>query len=153
MSWRRVVALAVPLAVVFFVLGFVAGMEVQRGPNWRLELGEYVEDHRLPEETVRVEEVRRARRPQAFTRGMGAPVDASPIAPTFPPQAVRCVLLRRTMPVDDGAPERRQELVFVVRHSDALYRVGWSLYLGGEEPFGPGARADLETIGCELGLE
>ena len=153
MTWRRVLALALPLAVVFFVLGFVAGMEVQRGPNWRLELDEYVEAHRLPEETVRLLEVRRARRPQDFTRQMGVPVDAADIPPNFPPQAVRCVLLARSRPMDDGAPEGRRQVVYVVRSSDALYRVGWHVYEGSEEPFGSGTQADLAAVGCELVLE
>ena len=67
MDWRRVIALVVPFSVAFFVLGFVVGMEVWRRPDWRLELDEYVEEYRLPDETVRVEQVRRALRPQNFT--------------------------------------------------------------------------------------
>ena len=67
MDWRRVIALVVPFSVAFFVLGFVVGMEVWRGPDWRLKLDEYVEEYRLPDETVRVEQVRRALRPQNFT--------------------------------------------------------------------------------------
>ena len=145
--------MAVPLAVVFFVLGFVVGMEFQRGPNWRLELDEYVEDRRLPEEIVWVEEVRRARRPQDFTPGMGLPADEADLVPTFPPRAVRCVVLRWMMPMDDGAPQGRSQVVFVVRHSDGLYRVGWRVYEGPEPPFEAAARADLERIGCGLDLD
>jgi len=153
MSWRRVVALAVPLAVLFFVLGFVVGMEVQRGPNWRLELDEHVEDHRLPEETVRLVDVDRASRPEAFTCAMGTPLDEESLTPRFPPQAVRCALLERSMPLDDGAGDGRRQVVFVVRHSDALYRVGWTVYEGAEEPFDADARVDLDVIGCDLALD
>lgn len=43
--------------------------------------------------------------------------------------------------------------MFIVRHSDQLYHVGWQAYEGPAEPFGAAARADLEAGGCELALE
>jgi hypothetical protein len=43
--------------------------------------------------------------------------------------------------------------IFLVHHSDALYRVGWLAYEGPEEPFGPQLAADLASIGCDLPLE
>jgi hypothetical protein len=147
-GWRRIVALTVPLAVLFFALGFVVGLEVRRGPNWRVELDAYMAQRAPESETVQVVAVVEAKRPWAFTAAMGTPAGGR-ITPTFPPQAVRCAVLERTR----VGGERTREVVFLVRHSDALYNVGWLAYRGPEEPFGPELAADLASIGCDLELE
>lgn len=153
MSWKRVVALAVPLALVAFALGFIVGLEVRRGPNWRLELDEYIAQHSSPSEVVTVVAVVEAEKPWLFSPAMGKPQHGDWIKPTSPAQAVRCVLLRRSRRADSGSgDEQVRQVVFVVHHSDALYRVGWLAYEGPEEPFGPELMADLALIGCELGL-
>jgi hypothetical protein len=94
-SWRRIVALGVPVAVLVFAVGGVVGLEVRRGPDWRLELDGYVARERASSEAIRVEAVVRARKPWNFTPAMGNVEPESGIAPSFPPQAVRCALLVR----------------------------------------------------------
>jgi hypothetical protein len=147
MSWRKVVAVAVPLAVLFFALGFIVALEVQRGPDWRLELEAYAADAASSGETIVVEEVTEARQPHHFTAAMGVPVRSDGVRPTFPPEAVRCALLVR-QPAPGGAAVR--QVVFLAYHSDALYQVGWLAYEGPEEPLGARAAADLAAIECDL---
>jgi len=153
-SWRRVVALAVPLAVLIFGLGFFVGLEVRRAPNWRLELDEYVAQHRSPSETVTVQTVVKAEKPWHFSPAMGAPADADGITPSYPPKEVRCVLLLRGRPSESGADDELvRQVVFLAYHSDVLYRVGWLAHEGPEEPFPAEVLADLALIGCDLGLK
>jgi hypothetical protein len=153
-NWRRIIALAVPFAVLVFALGVFVGLELQRGPNWRLELDEYIARHTWPSETVRIQEVTRARKPWNFTAAMGTPEPGDWIIPSFPPRAVRCVLLVRSRSSAGGAQdESLRQVVYLVYHSDALYRVGWLAHAGPEEPFGPELAAHLASIGCDLGLE
>ena len=153
MSWRRIAALALPLAVLLFALGFIVGLDARRGPDWRLELDAYVARQGLPSETVAVQTVRRARKPWLFTADMGGAVRDDALFASSPPQEVRCALLVRS-PVGDGAGEEAsRQVVFLVRHSDALYQVGWLAYEGPVEPFGAELRANLETIGCSLPLD
>lgn len=123
-SWRRIVAAGVPLAVLVFAVGFVVGLEVRRGPDWRLALDEYVAQQRSPGETLSVQTVVRARKPWNFTPAMGTVEWESGIAPSLPPQAVRCALLLRRRPDSAWQDDSRRQVVFVVHHSDALYHVG-----------------------------
>jgi len=153
MNWRKIVALAAPVAVLLFALGFIIALERQRGPNWQLELDEYVAQHTTLTETIRVQTVTRARRPSNFTAAMGTPQAGDWIIPSYPPQAVRCALVVRTHPTDGGEIESVRHVVYLAHHSDALYRVGWLAYEGPREPFGPQLKADLASIGCDLGLE
>jgi len=153
MGWRKAVAVAVPLAVLFLALGFIVGLEAQRGPNWRLELDAYIADHRAPSEMVTVEAVTRARSPWNFTSDMGVAEGDAGLDRTFPPQAVRCALLVRMWPSGRGAEVASvRQVVFLARHSDALYHVEWVAYEGPQEPFGPELRAHLALLGCDLGL-
>jgi hypothetical protein len=154
LNWRRTIALAVPVAVVLFTLGLIAALELQRGPNWRLELDEYVAHHSSPTETVRIAALARASRPWNFTAAMGTPEPGDWIVPSYPPQAVRCALVERRRTSSSGAgDESVRRVVFLVHHSDALYRVGWLAYEGPREPFGPELVAHLASIGCDLDLE
>ena len=153
MGWRKAVALALPLVVLFFALGFIVGLEARRGPNWRLELEAYIADHQAPLETVTVEAVTRARRPQNSTSDMGVPEGDAGVERPFPPQAVRCALLVRMWPSGRGAEVASvRQVVFLARHSDALYHVEWVVYEGPRELFGPELRAHLALVGCDLGL-
>jgi hypothetical protein len=154
MNWRRILRLAVPLALLLFAVGFITALEHRRGPDWRLELDEYLASHASPAETLTVEAVVRARKPWHFTAEMGEPESGDWIVPSYPPQAVRCALLARRSGSGGGAGETAvRQVVFLVHHSDALYRVGWLAHAGPEEPFGPGLRAHLALIGCDLELE
>jgi hypothetical protein len=152
MSRRRIVLLGVPLAVLVFALGFIVGLEVQRGPDWRLELEAYVAQQ-PPSEAITVQRVVRAHRPRAFSPTMGRARPTEGLTPSGPARAVRCALLERRRPSSGGGePETVRQVVFLVRHSDALYRVGWLAYTGPEEPFAEGLEADLARLGCDLGL-
>ena len=154
MSRRRIVLLGVPLALLIFALGFFVGLEFQRGPDWRLELEEYIARHRGPGESITVREVAKARRPSNFTASMGTPDPHDRISPTFPPQAVRCALLAHGEACrGEAAGEPVRQVVFLAHHSDALYHVGWVAYAGPEEPFGPQLMDHLALIGCDLELE
>jgi hypothetical protein len=148
-----VVTLGVPVAVLVFAVGFVVGLEVRRGPDWRLELDEYVAQERASGEAIRVEAVVRARKPWNFTPAMGAAWQGGGIAPSFPPQAVRCALLLRRASDRDGKDGSLRQVVFLVHHSDALYHVGWLAYEGPQEPFGPDLTKHLQRIGCDLRLD
>lgn len=152
MSWRRIVALGVPVAVLVFAVGFVVGLEVRRGPDWRLELDEYIAE-KGPGAAIRVEAVVRARKPWNFTPALGVVKREREIAPSLPPRAVRCALLLRSGSGSDRKEDPRRQVVYLVYHSDVLYRVGWMAYEGPEEPFGPELTTDLERIGCDLRLD
>jgi len=142
MSWRKAVA-----------LGFIVGLEAQRGPKWRLELEAYIAAHRAPSETVTMEAATRARRPQNFTSDMGVPEGDAGVERPFPPQAMRCAVLVRTWPSGRGVEVASvRQIVFLARHSDALYHVAWVAYERPQEPFGPELRAHLALLVCDLGL-
>jgi hypothetical protein len=152
-SWRKAVALAVPVAVLMFALGFFVGLEVRRGPNWRLELEEYIAQHRAPSETVVVQAVVRARQPQQFGEVMGTVMRADGVRPSSTPRDLRCVLLLRNRPSDSRAEyELVRQVVFLAYYSDALYQLGWLAHEGPEEPFSSEFLAHLALIGCDLGL-
>jgi hypothetical protein len=143
--------MAVPLALAAFALGFIGALEVQRGPDWRLELEEYIAQHASAAETITVEAVVEAGEPWHFSPVMGTPQREDWIKPSSSQQAVRCALLLRSRPSAGGAgDEEVRQVVFLVHHSDALYRVGWLAYEGPEEPFGPELIANLALIGCDL---
>jgi hypothetical protein len=153
MSWRKSIALAVPLVVVAFTLGVVVGLELARGPDWQLELEEYVTEHTYPSDTLQVLEVARAREPGNFSAPMGIPQAGDWINPSNPAQDVRCVLLGRSGASVGDAGEGVRQVVYLVHHSDALYRVGWLAYAGPVEPFDEALRSDLASIGCQLALD
>lgn len=155
---KRMVALAVPLAVLVVGMLAFARLEAQRGPDWRHELDEYVAQSALPSETVTIQSVVRASEPQNFSTEMGRAVRNewtwSVIAPPFPAQAVQCVLLERTrQSTASGKKESIHQVAFVAHHSDALYRVGWLAYAGPEAPFTQETAAHFAAIGCDLSLE
>jgi tetratricopeptide (TPR) repeat protein len=157
-KWKRMVALAVPLAVVIVGMLAFARLEAQRGADWRHELDEYVAQSALPSETVTIQSVVRASEPQNFSGEMGRAVRNewtwSVIAPPFPAQAVQCVLLERTrQSTASGEKESIHQVAFVAHHSDGLYRVGWLAYAGPEAPFTQETVAHLAAIGCDLSLD
>lgn len=153
MSWRRIVALTIPVAVFLFALGFIVGLEVRRGPDWRLELEAYAARQTSPSETIAVRRVERARKPWAFSADMGRSVRDDALYTSAPAREVRCALLVRSLTGAAAAEGPARQVVFLVRHSDALYQVGWLAYEGPEAPFGADVREDLETIGCDLRLD
>lgn len=157
-NWRRAVLFAVPLTALATLILVFVWLEAQRDPDWRHELDEYITRTALPSETVIVQSVVRASQPKSFSGEMGRAARHdwrwSAIDPPFPAQAVQCVLLERqwTAPAE-GEDRPARQILFVAHHSDALYRVGWLVYAGPEEPFTEEAAGYLTTIGCDLGLE
>jgi hypothetical protein len=151
MSRRRIVLFAVPLAVLLFALGFIVGLEVRRGPDWKVELEAYLAQQ-PSSEVITVQRVVRAGRPRAFSPTMGRARSTEGFTPSPPARAVRCVLLDRRRPADGDEPAAVRQVVFLVRYSDALYRVGWLAYAGPEEPFDEKLRACLARLDCDLGL-
>jgi hypothetical protein len=157
-KWQRAAALGLSLVVLLVTIGVVVAAEARRGPDWRLELDDYVARSAAPSETVTIHSVVEAGEPQLFHAGMGSAVsDEWPwgsITPSFPPRAVQCVLLERSRGSGAGGERASvRQVVFVVHHSDMLYRVGWLAYEGSEEPFSSGFLAHLSSIGCDLGLK
>jgi tetratricopeptide (TPR) repeat protein len=157
-TWRRMVALAVPLAVLIVGMLAFARLEAQRGPDWRHELDAYIAQAALPSETVTIQSVVRASEPQNFGKEMGRAVRNewtwSVIAPPFPAQIVQCALLERHRQSTAGGKESStRQVAYVAHHSDGLYRVGWLVYAGPETPFTQETIAQLAEIGCDLRLE
>jgi len=157
-KWKRVVGLVVPVVVLILAMAAVAVAEARRGPDWQLELEEYIAQSTLPSEVVTIQSVVGASEPQNFSAEMGRAVRDDwrwgSVAPSFPPKAVRCVLLERSRRSTVGGEEEAiHQVVFVAYHTDALYRVGWLAYAGPEAPLTQELAAHLATIGCDLGLE
>jgi hypothetical protein len=157
-KWKRVVALVVPFAVLIVAISVFAVLEKQRGPDWQLELNDYIAQSALPSETVKIQSVVEASEPRNFSGEMGRAVRDDwrwdSIEPSFPPEAVQCVLLKRNRPSTVGGGEEAiRQVVFVAYHSDALYREGWLAYAGPKAPFTQEFAAHLAAIGCGLDLE
>lgn len=157
-KWKKVVALAVSIVALIVAIVIVAVLEARRGPNWRLELDEYIAQSASPSETITIQSVVEASKPWNFSREMGRAVRDDwrweSVAPSFPPKAVQCVLLEQSRKLTVGAEEEpRQQVVFVAHHTDALYRVGWLAYVGPKAPFTQELAAHLAAIGCDLDLK
>jgi DNA gyrase inhibitor GyrI len=149
---RNLVALVLTIALFAFATGTFAGLEARRGPDWYLELQTYIAESALQSETTRIVSVAEAMEPANFSPGMGIPRHDA--WRRVPPHAAKCVLLERNRPLTpSGEPVPRRQIVFLVYHSDALYRVGWLAYAGPWEPFGTEARTQLRALGCALDLE
>ncbi|MDX1521514.1 MAG: hypothetical protein R3264_07795 [Anaerolineae bacterium] len=150
---KKVSALTIPLLVLIGLAAAVAGFESRRGPEWKIELDQYLTDRAGSAEIFEVERVVPARKPGKFSRAFGAAIrddwqwqiDSLPL----PPQAVQCVLLRQSGP----AVGAKRRVVYVGFHTDTLWRVGWLVHEGPESPFSQQLTGQLETIGCDLSLE
>jgi tetratricopeptide (TPR) repeat protein len=156
--WERVVALVVSFVLLIMATVVVGVLEAQRGPDWQLELDEYIAQSASPSESVTIQSVVEASEPWNFSGEMGRAVRYDwrwgSVDPSFPPEAVQCVLLERIRPSTVGGEEETiHQVAFVAYHTDALYQVGWLAYAGPEEPFTQEFVAHLATIGCDLGLE
>jgi len=153
-KWMRPLAFGASLLVLIALVVAFARLEARRGPNWRLELEEYVAHSASPSETVAIQSVVEAKAPHNFRQEMGTAARDDwrwgSVQPSFPPEAVRCVLLERSRPsTTDDEQESTRQVVFLAYHTDALYRVGWLAYAGPEEPFPQDLAANLAAIGCD----
>jgi hypothetical protein len=150
---KRIAILTIPFITLVSVLLTFAMLEAQRKPDWKVELDRYITS-KLPAETLTVKDVVVASHPENFNEAMGQPVradwrwgvDELP----YPPQALRCVLLERR---NNSTGLTQRQVVFVGYHTDTLWRVGWLVHEGPEEPFTPEMTSRLVTLGCALSLE
>ncbi len=159
---KRIIALAFPFLVLVGAVITVLALEARRVPDWETELDSYITRSRLPGETITVLAEVEASRPWKFSSAMGKaianergwPWGNNELPPPYPPTAVRCVLLERERKPTSGEPgESIRQVIFVSYHSDGLWRVGWLTHEGPQEAFTPELRANLDTIGCDLGLK
>ena len=155
---KRIIALAVPLGVVAVAVGAFVMLETRRGPDWRMALDDYVAQSAQQSEVITMQSVAEASKPWEFNEAMGRAVRNNwrwGIAKLpYPPQAVKCVLLERIrVSTAQLEKEPSQQVVFVGYHTDGLYRTGWVVHEGSEEPFPQELKEDLATIGCHVSLE
>ena len=71
---KRILVLAIPLAVLVGVVTTFATLERQRTPDWEGVLDDYIAGSRSPGETITVLEVTEASKPWRFTPSMGRAV-------------------------------------------------------------------------------
>ena len=159
---KKIIALAFPFLVLIGAVITVLALEARRVPDWESELNSYIARSRLPNETITVLAQVEASRPRNFSPAMGRamanesgwPWGNGELPPPYPPTAVRCVLLERERKPTLGEPgESIRQVIFVSYHSDGLWRAGWLTHLGPQEVFTPELTANLEAIGCDLGLK
>jgi hypothetical protein len=155
---KRLIALAFPLLVLGGVVFTIAALQARRTPDWEAKLHAYLATSQSADETITVQAVVQASQPWNYTPAMGRPVptdwnwdiDELP----FPPTALRCVLLEHRRPSAQGAQrEPIRQVVFVAYYADTVWRAGWLVHEGPLEPFSQELAAQLEALGCDLGLE
>jgi hypothetical protein len=156
-GWIRILALGVPFVVLSLAIGVITALEERRGPDWLLELEDYVATRSAGQETAVIRSVATAKKPQNFKQEMGQAVasdwawESAP--PSFPAVTVQCVLLEWSRKPHNGRhDEIVHEIVFLAYHSDALHHVGWLAYLGAREPFSGELFSHLQSIECDLDL-
>jgi len=155
---KKIIALAVPLLVLVGVVMILATLERRRTPDWQTTLNDYISQSALDGESVRVQAVVEASKPWNFTASMGKAVRSSwtwQIAQLpFPPKKLQCVLVERERSPAAGASEEAQrQVLYVAYHSDGLWRMGWLVHEGPQEPFTAQLVTDLDAIGCDLDLK
>lgn len=155
---RRLIFLTVPVVILVTLLTTVLAWEAERTPDWEIALNHYLIESRGLQEATRVERVVTARQPWHFTEDMGYPSlgDGWSWATAdipFPPRQMQCVLLERIHKenIETAAVSTRQ-VIFVTKHSDTLWRIGWLVHAGPREPFPLELMTQLEALGCDLGL-
>ena len=158
---KRIIALAFPFLVLIGAVITVLALEARRVPDWQSELNSYIARSRLPNETITVLAEVEASRPWNFGPAMGRAVAnengwpwGNGELPPYPPTAVRCVFLERERkPTLGESGESIRQVIFITYHSDGLWRVGWLTHEGPQEVFTPELAANLDAIGCDLGIK
>lgn len=154
---RRFLALAFPFIVLAGVLATFVVLEGRRTPDWQVELGEYIAGSRRPGETIIIQRVSEARRPENFDETMGVPVrndwrwsiDDLP----YPPSTLRCVLLKRSRLMDGVKIGSAYQLVFVGYHTDTLWRLGWLAHQGPSAASAQALMPSLKPVSCDWRLD
>ena len=159
---KRIIALAFPFVVLVGAVTTVLALEARRVPDWQTELNGYIARSRLPGETITVLAEVEASRPRNFSPAMGRalanesgwPWGNGQLPPPYPPTAVRCVLLERERrPTLEEPAESIRQVIYVSYHSDGLWRIGWLTHEGPQGVFTPELIANLDAIGCDLGIK
>ena len=159
---KKIVALAFPFLVLAGAVITLLAFEARRVPDWENELNSYIARSRLAGETITVLAQVGASRPGKFSPAMGRalanesgwPWGNDELPPPYPPSAVRCVLLERERKFTTGETgEPLRQVIFVSYHSDGLWRAGWLTHEGPQEVFTPELMANLDAIGCDLGIK
>jgi hypothetical protein len=155
---KRLIGLALPLLVLGGVVITITALQARRTPDWQAVLQAYLAATQTADETLTILAVVEASRPGNYTPAMGRPVatdwtwgiDELP----YPPTGLRCALLERIRPSAQGAPRQpMRQVVYVAYHDDRVWRKGWLVHEGPLEPFTPELAANLDRLGCKLGLE
>jgi hypothetical protein len=159
---KKIIALAFPFLVLVGAVITVLALEARRVPDWESELNSYIARSRLPGETITVLAQVEVSRPWNFSPAMGRaianesgwPWGNGELPPPYPPTAVRCVLLEHERKLATGeAAEPLRQVIFVSYHSDGLWRAGWLTHEGPQDAFTPELMANLDAIGCDLGIK
>jgi len=155
---KRILVLAIPLLILVGVVITFAALEGRRTPDWESVLDDYIAGSRSAGETIHVLAVVQASKPWNFTPGMGRAVRNDwkwqVVQLPLPPKELRCVLLERRGGSTIGAPgEAKRQVIYVGYHTDELWRLGWLVHEGPQEPFTEQLLAGMDAIGCSLDLE
>ena len=150
---RKIIAVTFPFAVLATAMVIFMMLESQRPPNWQLELNQYFELTTPPPETVTMQAVVPARRPQNFSPEMAFAVLTGSTWGGIdipPPNEIKCVLLERTRrDGETGGKIHWRQLVLVAYHSDHLWHQGWIVHEAGDLSE-PTSIKILTMLGCEF---
>lgn len=152
---KRMIAIFIPLLVLIGVSGLITVLEAQQAPLWQVELDNYINQHRSPQEIIEIHTVVRATRPWNYDASMGIPtsnewpwgIEEIP----YPPTKLRCVILERTNNRDGQSSE--QQIIYIGYHDDNVWRSGWLLYEGYHGLNSPELANNLNSVGCNLKTE
>ena len=152
---KKILALGIPVLVLLGVVIALAKLEGRRTPDWETALGDYVSRSAQRGESIEIQKVVEASRPWRFAPEMGRAGRSNwtwqVVQLPFPPKALRCVVVRRKGTSVLGVPEEPiRQVIYVAYHTDELWRAGWLVHEGPQEPFTGELLADLEAIGCDL---
>ncbi len=160
---NRILALAFPLVILAGAALTLAALEARRTPDWQSELNAYIAHTRTPGETVTVRMAVEAGRPENFRADMAKSVEsekgysmwATGAAPAGRPAALHCVLLDRERPAADEAERQLRQVLYIGSYDDGLWQVGWMVYQAPQESstVEPQTRANLDAVGCDLGIK
>ena len=148
---KRIIAVLIPLIILVMVGSIISLLEAQQTPSWKIELDNYINQTKTPQESIKIAAVVDAKQPWNFDNTMGIPashkwpwgIEKLP----YPPVQLKCVQLENGNS-DDHA--MTQHIVFVGYYDDNVWRSGWLVH---ESLNGAEVERTLKQIGCDLHLE
>jgi hypothetical protein len=155
---KRAIFLLIPILVLTGLTAALLVAESKRPDEWQVVLDKYLGSRDASRSRMMVHSVVRASKPWNFSRDIGRAVLSEStwtgVDLPFPPEEVRCVLLKQS---STSRRELEQEMtyqvVFLSYHTDRVWNQGWVVHEGEESPFAPAFIESLAAIGCDLGLE